>query len=70
LALPRAAAFLGARVVEGLNHIDASKSVQDKIADLARLVESEAEAAKLKTIGEAWKFMNEKLDFAFQYQGV
>ncbi len=50
--------------------IDASKSVQDKIADLARLVESEAEAAKLKTIGEAWKFMKEKLDFAFQYQGV
>lgn len=56
--------------VEGLNHIDASKSAPEKIADLARLVESEAEAARLKTIGEAWKFMKEKLDFAFQYEGV
>jgi phospholipase C len=55
--------------VEAMNRIDSTKSVPEKIADLGNLVENEAGAARLKTIGEAWKFMKDKLDLTFQYDG-
>lgn len=56
--------------VEAMNRIDNTKSVAEKIVDLGRLVEIEAETARLRTIGEAWKFMKQKLDIAFQYEGM
>jgi phospholipase C len=55
--------------VEAMNRIDNTRSLTEKVADLARLVESEAQAARLRTIGEAWKFMKDKLDLSFQYEG-
>jgi len=43
---------------------------EHRIADLLHLVENEAQIYRLKTIGEAWKFMKAKLDIMFQYEGV
>jgi hypothetical protein len=39
-------------------------------ADLAHLVENEAEIPRLKTIGHAWQYMKAKLDITFQSDGV
>ena len=56
--------------VEAMNRIDDTRSITEKVADLARLVESEGQVARLKTIGQAWKFMRDKLDLSFQLEDV
>jgi predicted glycoside hydrolase/deacetylase ChbG (UPF0249 family) len=56
--------------VEATNHIDSHRAVHEKIADVVKLVDSEARIPQLKTIGQAWKYMKEKLDLTFQYEGV
>jgi phospholipase C len=56
--------------VEASNHIDSHKTVHEKIGDVVKLVESEARIPQLKTIGQAWTYMKEKLDLTFQYEGV
>lgn len=56
--------------VEASNHIDSNEPVFDKIAAVARLVESEARIPTLQTIGQAWHYMKDKLDLTFQYDGI
>lgn len=56
--------------VEASNHLDSNQPVQDKIGAVVKLVESEARIPTLKTIGQAWTYMKEKLDLTFQYEGV
>ncbi len=53
--------------VTAYNRIDEHKPIHEKVPDLVHLVENEAEAHRLKNIGEAWKFMKERLDLTFQY---
>lgn len=55
--------------VEAMNRIDQTRSVAEKIADVAKLVETEAQVGTLRTIGQAWKYMKDKLDLTFQYDG-
>lgn len=56
--------------VTAYNRVDERKHFYERIADLLHLVENEAQIYRLKTIGEAWKFMKAKLDIMFQYEGV
>jgi hypothetical protein len=56
--------------VEARNRIDDSKGVVDKVGGVLRLIESEAQVPRLHTIGQAWKYMKDKLDLTFQYEGV
>jgi hypothetical protein len=56
--------------ITAFNRIDETRSVTDKIAQLAQLVRNENEVRQLKDIGGAWKFMKERLDLTFQYEGV
>jgi phospholipase C len=56
--------------VEASNHIDSDEPVLEKIGAVTRLIESEAKIPTLKTIGQAWHYMKDKLDLTFQYEGV
>ncbi|HEY6074362.1 MAG TPA: alkaline phosphatase family protein, partial [Anaerolineales bacterium] len=52
--------------IEAFNHVDLDQTVHDKIADIVKLVESEAEIPRLRTIGQAWQYMKDKLALTFQ----
>lgn len=52
------------------NRIDEDQHLTEKVAQLAQLLENEYQVRRLKTIGQAWKFMKERLDLTFQYEGV
>jgi phospholipase C len=56
--------------VSRYDHIDHSRHLGDKVSDLARLIQDEVQIPRLKTIGQAWHYMKERLDFTFQYEGV
>ncbi len=56
--------------ISGLNRVDEDKHITQKVADLLHIVENEAQIHRLKTIGQAWQFMNERLHLTFQYGGV
>lgn len=56
--------------ITAFNRADESKNLSEKVAQFGHLVQDEYQVRRLKTIGQAWKFMKERLDFAFQYEGV
>jgi hypothetical protein len=56
--------------VEASNHIDSREPLPAKLGAVARLIESEAQVPRLKTIGQAWHYMKDKLGLTFQYEGV
>ncbi|MCA1553837.1 MAG: hypothetical protein LC737_05620, partial [Chloroflexi bacterium] len=56
--------------ISGLNRVDEDKHITDRVADLLHIVENEAQIYRLKTIGQAWQFMRDKLHLTFQYENV
>jgi phospholipase C len=55
--------------IEASNHIDSNEPVVNRIGAVANLIENEAQVPHLKTIGQAWHYMKDKLDLTFQYEG-
>ena len=55
--------------LSGFNRVDEDKHINEKVADLVHIVENEAQVARLKTIGQAWQFMRDRLHMTFQYEG-
>lgn len=56
--------------ITAFNRADESKNLLEKVAQFGHLVQDEYQVRRLKKIGQAWKFMKERLDFAFQYEVV
>jgi phospholipase C len=56
--------------IEAMNHVESSASVPEKVEAIAQLIENEAQVSRLKTIGQAWHYMKDKLGLTFQYEDV
>lgn len=56
--------------ITSTNRIQEQQNLTEKVGHLVQLLESEYQVHRLKTIGQAWKFMKQRLDLTFQYEGV